>query len=85
MAYYGLLYLMTADVHHMNDGEFMGEMTLNASASGSMGSHAIISGLHNFPTVVVLYFYIFWFVKLINRILTSMILYFSQNIANFAL
>ncbi len=46
---------MTADVHHLNDGEFVGEIHIgNATASGGVSSHAIIAGHHNFPFVVAL-------------------------------
>lgn len=47
---------MTADVHHLNDSEFVGEVHIgNATASGGVGGDAIIAGHHHFPFVVALY------------------------------
>lgn len=50
---------MTADVHYLNDGEFVGEVHIgNATVSGSMGGHAIIACHHNFLCRCTLFLYI---------------------------
>ena len=47
---------MAADVHHLYDGEFVGEIHIgNATASGGVGSYAIVARHHHIPFVVALY------------------------------
>ena len=52
----GLLGLMTADVHHLYDSEFVGEVhTGNTTAPGGVGGDAIVARHHNFPFVIAPY------------------------------
>lgn len=52
----GLLCLVAADVHHLNNGKFVGEIRIGyATAPGSMGSDAIVARHHHFPFVVATY------------------------------
>jgi hypothetical protein len=57
-----LLCLVAADMHHLNDGEFVGEIHIgNATAPGGVGGDAIVAGHHHFPFVVALYGQFFGF------------------------
>lgn len=47
---------MAADVHHLYDGEFVGEVHIGyAAAPGGVGGDTIVAGHHHFPFVVALY------------------------------
>lgn len=51
-----LLCLVAADMHHLNDGEFVRQVNIgNTTASGGVGSDAIVARHHYFPFVVAFY------------------------------
>ncbi len=51
----GLLGFVAADVHHLDDGVFVRQVHVGASASGSVGCDAIVSRHYNLSFGVTLY------------------------------